>query len=312
MSARAWAAFAAVSTLWGIPYLLIKVGVDDGVPPTFLAWVRVVLGAVALLVFAPRAGTLRALRRHAPWLVAFATAEIVLPFPLIAVGEQHVSSSLAAILIAAAPLFVALLALRFDLTERASGRRLAGLIVGLAGVVALMGIDIAGRPDEMLGAAAILGAAFCYAVGPMILKHRLSDLDPRASMGASLILASVFLAPAAAADLPAKVPSSAAIAALLALGLLCTAAALVCYGILIAEVGPGRGLVVTYVNPMVAVLLGVTILGERLGVGSAAGLLLILAGSWLSTDGRLPRLRRAIAEPAPVRPVPQEECRSHT
>lgn len=302
MNARAWVAFAAVSTLWGIPYLLIKIAVDDGVPPAFVAWIRVVLGAVALLVLAPRAGAPRALRGRVKWLTVFAVAELVVPFPLIAMGEQHVSSSLAAILIAAAPLFVALLALRFDVAERAGGRRLAGLIVGLAGVVLLMGIDVAGRSDEILGAAAILGAAFCYAVGPMVLKRHLTDLDPRASMAASLVLGSVLLAPVAAADLPAAVPSLAAIAAMLALGVFCTAAALVCYGILIAEVGPGRGLVIAYINPLVAVVLGVIVLGERPGVGAAAGLPLILVGSWLSTGGRLPRLRRAIAEPAPVRP----------
>jgi drug/metabolite transporter (DMT)-like permease len=288
VSARAWAAFAAVSTLWGIPYLFIKVAVDDGVPPGFLAWVRVVLGALVLLPLAWRAGALGSLRGHWPWLAVFAVTEITVPFPLIAAGEQHVASSLAAIIIAAAPLFVALLALRFDAAERATGRRLLGLIVGLAGVVALVGIDVAGRTDELVGAGAILVAAFFYAVGPMVLKRHLAELDPRASMGASLALAAVFLSPAVAADPPTAVPSGSALASLVALGLFCTAAAFVFYGVLVAEAGPGRALVITYVNPAVAVGLGVAVLGERPGAGAIAGLLLILAGSWLSTDGRLP------------------------
>ena len=197
MSARAWTAFAAVSTLWGIPYLFIKVAVDDGVPPAFLAFVRVALGAAVLLVLARRAGVLTPLRGRGRWLATYAIVEIAVPFPLIAAGEQHVASSLAAIIIAAVPLIIALLALRFDPSERVHGRRLVGLFVGLAGVVALVGIDVAGRGDELLGAAAILLAAVGYAAGPMILNRHLSDLDPRAAMGASLAIAAVVLRRAA-------------------------------------------------------------------------------------------------------------------
>jgi drug/metabolite transporter (DMT)-like permease len=288
VSARAWLAFGAVSVLWGIPYLFIKVAVDAGVTPAVLAWVRVVLGAAVLLALAWRAGSLGSLRGHGRWLAAFAVAEIAVPFPLIAAGEQHVASSLAAILVATAPLFVAVLALRFDATERVTGRRLFGLLIGLGGVVALMGVDVVGRTDEMIGAGAIIIAAFCYAVGPMVLKRHLADLDPRASMGASLALAAIFLTPAVVLDPPSAAPSTSALGALLALGLLCTAAAFVLYGVLVAEVGAGRALVITYVNPVVAVALGVAVLGERPGAGAVAGLLLILAGSWLSTDGRLP------------------------
>ncbi len=288
MSARAWATFVAVAVLWGIPYLLIKIAVGDGVPPAFVAWVRILLGAAILLGLAWRARVLGGLRGRVKWLAAFAVAEIAVPFPLIAAGEQHVTSSLAAILIATAPLFVALLALRFDPSERPSLRQLAGLILGLAGVSGLVGLDIAGRADEFLGAAPVLTAAFCYAVGPMIFKRRLADLDRRASMGASLALAALFLAPAAALHPPTAVPSARAIVALLGLALFCTAAALVLWGALIGQVGAGRALVVTYVNPLVAVALGMAILGERPGVGAIAGLLLILGGSWLSTNGHLP------------------------
>ena len=288
MSARAWTAFATVSTLWGIPYLFIKIAVDDGVPPAFLAFVRVALGAAVLMALAWRAGALRSLRGHGRWLVVYAIFEIAVPFPLIAAGETHVASSLAAIIIASVPLFVALLALRFDPAERATGSRLVGLVMGLAGVVALVGIDVAGRSDELLGAGAILLAAVGYAAGPMVYKRHLAGLDARAAMGASLVIAAIVLAPLAALDPPSAAPSATALVALAVLGLFCTAAAFVFFGMLIAEVGPGRGLVITYVAPVVAVALGVTILGERPGAGAVAGLLLILAGSWLSTDGRLP------------------------
>src|SRR4051794_20846739 len=239
MSVRAWAGFFAMSTIWGVPYLFIKVAVDDGVPPAFVAWSRVVLAAAVLLALAWRAGALVSLRGRWPWLVAFALFEIAVPFPLIASGEQHVDSSVAAIIIAAAPLIVALLALRFDASERVSGRRLAGLLVGLGGVVALVGIDIAGRTDELLGAGAILIAAAGYAAGPMVLSRTLADADPRATMGASLAIAAVMLTPPALLDPPAAVPPARAIGALLVLGLLCTAAAFVIYSRLIAEIGPG-------------------------------------------------------------------------
>jgi drug/metabolite transporter (DMT)-like permease len=309
VSTRAWAIFGAVSVLWGIPYLFIKIAVDDGVPPAFLAWVRVILAAALLLAMAWRAGTLGTLAGRWRWLAAFAVAEITIPFPLIAAGEQHVASSLAAIVIATAPLFVAVLAIRFDASERVNGRRLAGLLIGLAGVVALVGIDVAGKTDELLGALAVLAAAFCYAVGPMVLKRHLAELDQRASMGAALAIAALLLTPAVALDPPSAPIPGDAIAALIALGLLCTAAAFVLYGMLIAEVGAGRALVVTYINPVVAVALGVAILGERPGAGAIAGLLLILAGSWLSTDGRLPpglsalfaRRRRTQSPPSPGR-----------
>src|SRR3954465_9844344 len=288
MSARAWAGFFAMSTIWGVPYLFIKIAVDDGVPPAFLAWCRVVLAAVVLLALAWRAGTLPSLRGRGRWLLAFAGFEIAEPFPFIAFGEQRVDSSVAAIIIAAAPLIVAVLALRFDAAERVSGGRLVGLLIGLGGVVALVGIDMGGSGEERLGAGAILVAAAGYAAGPMVLSRTLADIDPRATMGASLASAGIVPAPSGAARPPAEMPSGAAIAALLVLGLVCTAAAFVIYSGLIAQIGPGRALVITYVAPVVAVALGVSVLGERPGAGAIAGLLLIIAGSWASARGRLP------------------------
>jgi drug/metabolite transporter (DMT)-like permease len=169
-----------------------------------------------------------------------------------------------------------------------TGKRLVGLLIGLAGVVALVGIDVAGKPDELLGAGAVLLAAVGYAIGPMLLKRYLADLDPRAAMAAALLAASVALTPFALAAPPATMPSAEAVASLVVLGILCTAVAFVFFAALIADVGPSKALVITYINPVVAVALGVAVLGERPGAGAVAGLLLILAGSWLSTDGRLP------------------------
>lgn len=288
MSARGWIAFASVSVLWGIPYLFIKIAVDDGVPPAFLAWARVLLAAVVLLVLAWRANLLGSVRGRLRWIAVYAVLEISIPFPLIAAGERDVSSSLAAILIATVPLIIALLALRFDHSERVGGRRLVGLLIGFAGVVALVGIDVAGNSAELRGAGLVLIAAVGYAAGGMILSRQLRDLDPRAIMGVSLAAAAIVLTPFALLDLPDGVPSGEALGSLVVLGLFCTALAFVLFASLNVEVGPGRAAVITYVAPVVAVALGVAVLGERPGVGAVAGLLLIIAGSWLSTDGRLP------------------------
>jgi drug/metabolite transporter (DMT)-like permease len=303
MTRRAWLAFAATSVIWGIPYLFIKIALRGGIPPLTLAWARVTLAAVVLLGLAWRAGTLGSLRGRTRWLVAYAVAEVSIPFPLIAAGEQRVASSLAAILIAAVPLIGAVLAMRFDHSERPTPVRALGLLIGFGGVITLVGIDVAARHGELLGAAAILLAAVGYSIGPMVVKHRLSQLDPRAAMGASLAVAALLLTPLAALDRPSALPSAGAIGAVLVLGLLCTAIAFVVFSILIAEAGTSRATVITYVNPIVAVALGVMVLGERPGAGAVAGLLLILAGSWLSTDGRVPPgLARLAARGTKVRP----------
>jgi drug/metabolite transporter (DMT)-like permease len=284
LSARAWAAFAAVSVLWGIPYFFIKVAIDDGVPPAFLAWIRVTIGAALLAVLCWRLGLFKQLRGHGRTLAFYAIVEIAIPFPLISFGEEHVSSSLAAILIATVPLLVALLAIRFDPSERATGSRLIGLLIGFGGVVLLVGLDVAGDPDEVLGAAAILVAAVGYAIGPMVLKLGLGEVDIRAIMCGALAIAAVVLLPFAAADLP---PSSLPAEAIISIGVLavfCTALAFVLFGMLNAEVGPSRSSVITYVAPVVALALGVAALDERPGAGTIIGFVLILAGSYLATS----------------------------
>src|SRR5206468_2205838 len=179
-----------------------------------------------------------ALLRKGPrlWIAAYAVLEITLPFPLIAAGERHLASSVAAIVIATVPLLIALLALRFDRSERPTRTRMIGMLIGLAGVIALVGIDLTGRPAELLGAAAVMAAAVGYAAGPMILKRHLVRFDPRATMAASLTVAAVLLTPGALATVPATVPPADALASLLVLGLLCTATAFVIFVVLVAEI----------------------------------------------------------------------------
>jgi drug/metabolite transporter (DMT)-like permease len=287
VSARGWTLFAAVSVIWGMPYLFIKLAVDE-MSPSLVAWSRLAIAAAVLLPVAWKLGALRGLGARWQMLAFFAAVEMAIPWPLIGFGEVRISSSLTAILIAAVPLVVALIALRFDHSERPTRTRLAGMLVGFAGVASLVGIDIGGRAAELAGAGAILLAAVCYAIGPMIVKRRLSDVDPLGPVAASLGIAALLVTPFAAADLPETTPSADALVSVAVLGLVCSALAFLLFFRLIAEVGPGRATIITYINPVVALALGVAILGESVTAGAVVGLLLILAGSWLSTDGRLP------------------------
>jgi drug/metabolite transporter (DMT)-like permease len=277
-----------MSTIWGVPYMFIKVAENGGAPPALVAWGRITLAAVVLLALSARAGLLGTLRGSLRWVALYGLVEIAVPFPLIAFGEQRIPSSMAAILIACVPLLLALVSLRYGRVERPTPVRMAGLLTGFAGVIALVGIDVAGSPGELPGVLALLGAAAGYTAGPLILERHLVELDPRATMGVGLAVAALVLAPLAAVTAPATVPSAGAIVSIAVLGLLCTALAFVIFSVLIGEAGPARASVITYLNPLVAVVLGVLVLGEQPGAGTVAGLLLILAGSWLSTDGRLP------------------------
>jgi len=302
MSARAWLLFGAVSVVWGIPYFFIKVAVDAGVPPGFVAWSRVALGALLLLPAAWRRGALRGLGGHWPAVLAYAACEVALPFVLIATGEQHVASSLAAILISSMPLMVALISTRLAGADRPAGLRLVGLFLGFGGVVALLGIDVAGRPGELLGAALILVATLCYATASIIVDRGLSDLDPMGPIAASLGLSTLVLAPAAVLAPPDELPPARALASLAVLGVVCTALGLWLFFRLVVEAGASRAAVITYVNPLVAVVLGVLVLDERFGPTAVAGLVAILAGSWLATGSRpgggVGRQARAVAADA--------------
>ena len=233
-------------------------------------------------------GYLEGLRSKTKPLVAFAIVECALPWWLIPLGQQEVSSSLAAILIASLPIITAIVALRFAPGERLSGAERVGLLVGISGVVLLLGIDVAGRPGELLGAAAILTATCCYAAGVLIVKKNFSDVNPIGAVAVALAISTLILTPAAIATIPSADVSMDAVGSIMVLGAFCSALALIFFFKLIAEVGPTRASVIAYVNPAIAVLLGVTLLDESLGPAAVAGLLLILAGSWMSTGGGTP------------------------
>jgi len=298
MTRKGWLLFIAISVFWGIPYFFIKIAVHE-LDPVVVVFARAAIAAVVLIPIAVRGKTLRLLFRHWPIILLFSLIHMVGAFLLISFGEQHVSSSLTSLLIAANPLLVALFASVFDKSERVSGLRLIGLLIGMVGLVVLLGFDV-GRDGQMwLGAAFILLAATGYAIGAMMLKNRPLVELPRISLAAAeCSITTIVLLPLIVFRLPSRAPSAGVVASLLVLGIICTALALPTFFALIAEVGASRGTVITYVNPAVAVLLGVTILQEPFTIAIIAGFLLIIAGCWLSTTGSIPWLAgRKIPQP---------------
>ena len=280
MSRRGWVLFALMSVVWGLPYLLIRVAVDEISPPAVVL-VRVGVATVLLvplcMVKGTRATLLPAFRRWRP-LVVYTVVEIAVPWLLLTHAETRVTSSLAGILVAATALVAAVLAWIAGTADRPGPRRTAGLLLGFAGVVVLLGVDLG--DVSWLAVAEIGGVTICYALGPMLLTRYLADLPALGVVTASVALTTVIYLPVVLLG-PAVGWShltAGGIGALAALAVVCTAVAFVGFFALIAEAGPTRAVLITYVNPAVALVLGVVVLGEQVTVGIAIGFPLILLG----------------------------------
>lgn len=287
MTRRGWVLFGAMCVIWGIPYLLIKVAVRH-LAPADLVFGRTAIGTVLLLPIALGRGQIGPL--FAKWrpLLLYSLVEIAIAWLLLSDAETRISSSLSGLLVAAVPLVGVVLVRITGIQDRLSGARLLGLLMGLAGVGAVLGFDLG-----HITVTAVLEMALvvcCYAVGPQILARRLSDLPALGVVSGSLVICTVLYAPAAILQRPAHVPSLTVIGAVIALGVICTAVAFLVFFALIAEVGAVRATVITYINPAVAVALGVTLLHEHFTVGVAFGFALVLVGSVLATrTGRASR-----------------------
>ncbi|HTK22958.1 MAG TPA: DMT family transporter [Gaiella sp.] len=279
MSRRGALLFAAMCVIWGIPYLLIKVAVDD-MSPSMLVLGRTLIAALLLLPIAAVRGELRPLLPYWAPLVAFAAIEIALPWVLLGAAETQVSSSLTGLLIAAVPLVAAVIATSSG-AERLSLTSGIGLALGVLGVAAIVGVNLEGARAVPLAEIGLV--AVCYAVGPAILQRWLSGLPALGVIAASLVLTAIVYLPFGATSVPEKTPSTAALASVVTLAIVCTALAFLLFFALIGEVGPVRATVITYVNPAIAAALGVLILDERFTVGMALGFALVLAGSVLAT-----------------------------
>ena len=285
MSRRGWLLFTAMSVIWGTPYLFIRVAVRDLSPAT-LVFARTLPAAILLFPVAAHRGQLRPLLPQWRWILGYTAVELALPWLFLSEAEQHLTSSTAGLLIATVPLIaVVLYRIVSPTTERITSRRLVGLIVGFAGVAALVGIDLRGA--DLVSVAKIAVPAVGYAIGPLVISRRLSDLPSLGVVSASVALTAVLYAPVALTHLPAHVTVE-VVGAVAGLAFICTALAFLVFFALIAEVGPARSTVITYLNPAVAVLLGVALLGEKFTVGIAVGFPLIIVGSVLATGSRTP------------------------
>jgi drug/metabolite transporter (DMT)-like permease len=275
-----------MSVIWGIPYLLIKVA-DEGVSVPVLVFARTAIGAALLLPVALRRRQLRVLLPHWRWLAVFALVEIAGPWLLLSNAERHLSSSMSGLLVATVPIIGAVLARLTGDAERLTLIRLAGLLVGLGGVALLVGQAASGSAWPVIE---VLLTATGYAIGPLIANRKLAELPRFGVTAVCLGFTALLYLPAAAVTLPSAMPAARVLASLVGLAVVCTAAAFILFFMLIAEVGPARATVITYINPAVAVALGVGILGEPLTPIIGVAFVLILGGSVLAT-------RRAPGQP---------------
>jgi drug/metabolite transporter (DMT)-like permease len=279
MSRRALLLFALMSIIWGIPYLFIRIAVGEVTPAT-LVFGRTAIAAAILLPFALARTDLRPVLARWRWVVAFAAVEIAIPWVALGSAEQHISSSLAGLLIAGVPLVGAVIALLSGGTDRFGPVGLLGMFIGLLGVVAIVGTEFAATDTTALIQMGIVVVG--YALGPAILARPLDGLPTVGIMAVSLTLCAILFAPIAATQLPAAMPSAQALIAIVVLATVCTAAAFLLFGALIDEVGPVRATVITYINPAVAAVLGVLVLRETFTVPMAIGFVLVIAGSMLA------------------------------
>jgi len=295
MNRKAALLFVAASVIWGSSFLLIRVAVRD-ISPAALVFARTVLGAAFLVPIAIRTRAFRGLRRKVPAVVALTMLNMCLPIFLTAWAEQHISSSATGILIATDPLFTALLALWLFRAEAVTRGQLAGLVLGFAGVVALLGLDFSTQIVALLGAGAVLLSAGGYAASALLYRRWLPNAPALGVSTLMMLCSCVVFALPAAADLPHQMPGMTSLLALVTLGIVNTGLLSWVYFALVRQAGAAVTSLITYVVPVVALVLGVSLLDETLTIGAVVGLVLIASGTWLATSTRRPRLDRQAAE----------------
>jgi drug/metabolite transporter (DMT)-like permease len=280
MTRRGLFLFVAMCLIWGIPYLFIRIAVGELTPAT-LVFFRTGLAAIVLLPIAIRRGGLPSLLDKWRPLLAFAAVEIAIPWLALASAEKQITSSLAGLLISAVPLVGTVIAPLIGTREKIGSVNLAGLLLGLVGVAAIVGFDI--RVTGWVPLAEMAVVVVGYAVGPAILSRYLSGLPSVNVIAASLVVSAVAYAPLAAFQWPRAMPSGPVVGSVAVLALVCTALAFLLFFALIAEIGPVRATVITYVNPAVAAVAGVLVLRETFSAGMGIGFVLVLVGSTLAT-----------------------------
>lgn len=297
---KGWLLFAVMAVVWGITYLFIKEAVQSFTPPAVVAG-RTLLGAVILLPFALRSGALKAAWRHWPWVLAFGLVEMAGPFLLLSHAETQLPSGLTGLLVATVPLFAVMIGLIRGDRSALAPLRLGGLLLGFVGVIVIVagpGLFPSGQASAV-AIGEIMLTALLYAIAPFIIAHRLSDVPSIGTITLSLAAIGIGYLPAALLTTH-EVPTVRSTVALLLLGVICTAVAFVAFFALIREVGPVRAPLFTYVNPVVAILLGTLFLAEPITLGLLIGFPLVLAGCWLAATGGRLRARAEVLPPSPA------------
>jgi len=290
MSTRGWLLFAAMGVIWGIPYLLIKIAVAE-IEPATLVFARTAIGTLLLLPIALARSNVRALLPHWRLLVVYTAVEVIAPWFLLSHAETRLSSSLAGLLIAGVPLVGAVLALVTAHDDRPDAMRFVGLALGFIGVGLVVGFNVAA--DDLFAVAEVGFVVLGYAIGAMLIA-RMRDVPAMAVIAGSLAIAALTYLPFGIAQRPTALPSAQALASVAILGVVCTALAFIVFFALVREVGPNRATVITYVNPAVAVVLGVVLLHEPFTASIAAGFALIALGSFVGTRRSGLRARRDV------------------
>lgn len=285
MSRRALFLFALVSIGWGVPYFFIKVAVDEA-SPAFIVFARTAIASLFLIPIAIRRDVLKPALRQWRWVVVFAVIEMMIAWWLLNDAETRVSSSLTGLMIAAVPLVATLIARIGGDKSVTRPERLLGLAMGMIGVGLLLGLDVSAGHADVRSAIQLLVVAACYAIAPAIAARKAADVPGLGLAAASIALVAIVYAIPAFLQRPAHLSMESA-GALAALGLISTALTFVLFFELIREIGPVRTTLVTFINPAVAVLLGVSLLGEELTPGMFWGFPLVLAGSWLAGRPRI-------------------------
>jgi drug/metabolite transporter (DMT)-like permease len=290
---------AALAAIWGGSYLLIKYALEDFSAP-MIVWLRTMIAAIVLLVLLRGAAgaAFADIRRRPGWAVLLGTLAVTAPFLLITFGELEVPSGLTAVLISPAALFVALFAPFIDPSERIDGKQGAGMVIGLAGVGLVVGVESIHTLGEFLGALAMVGAAVCYALSSFVVKGRYKGLTSMQTSFVSISVAALATLPIAAATAPSEWPGFRAIAAVVVLGAVGTAIAFVIFYKLITEAGAGKASLVSYLAPGVALFYGAVFLDEAITAAAIAGLVLILGGVAMASRPRRRRVAGGRAVPS--------------
>lgn len=282
MSKTGWSRFAIVGFIWGVPYLFLKIAVEE-ISPAVVVLGRVAIGAAILLPIALRKKVFFIPRKYWPFVLLYTVTELVGPWYLITAAEQKISSGIAGLLVATVPIWAAILASIFgDKTVWHAGR-LFGLIAGFIGVIAVVGIESLSGRQDIVAIGMVLLAAMGYAYAINMINRRIPEVPGLGLNTWAMILTSIVFLPFAIRSWPTQTPSFKAIGSVAVLGIFCTAIAFIIFFRLIAEVGPPRASLVTYLNTAVAVLLGVVILQEPFTLGIAIGLPLVLVGSYFAS-----------------------------